>query len=153
MRTGVFVYTPALILAMDSPLKTALSIIFIITLAVGVFLFSRDDVTQASANKDQTEQLTNLPWQIKIDSLGRSNIFGITLGESSLLSLEEHFSHPAEIHLFRNRDDSLSVEAYFNKITLSHIDSRVIVELDLAPDTLENINASASKPKIMPSGT
>lgn len=134
-------------------MKTTISIICIIIIAIGTFLFSRNHPDQIPADERGREQLTDLPWQITIDASGNSNVFGVTLGKSSLKSLEEYFMRSAEVHLFRDRDNSLSVEAYFDKITLSHIDSRIIVELDLTVDALQKIHASAINPKIMPSGT
>ncbi len=134
-------------------MKTTISIACIIIITIGTFLFYDNHYTQIPADERGKEQLTDLPWQITIDARGNSNIFGVTLGESSLESLEEHFGHVAKTRLFRNRDGSLSVEAYFEKITLSHIDSRVIVELDVPAEVLQKMQVSATKPKIMPSGT
>lgn len=46
------------------------------------------------------EEYKNLPWQIEVTPDGLSQVFGVTLGKSTLSDVENQFQEPAEISLF-----------------------------------------------------
>ncbi|QEP43734.1 hypothetical protein D5085_11760 [Ectothiorhodospiraceae bacterium BW-2] len=78
-----------------------------------------------------------LPWQI--EPVGESiEVFGLTLGETTLAETEQRFLESAEVTLFV-RDGRHVVEAYFDSVTLAQIRAKVVVSLAFSATELEQI--------------
>ena len=108
---------------------------------------------QQTARKNQSiEKRTDLPWMVSVNPDGGSTIFGQTLGKSTLSDFQDHVKRQPEIRLFRDQDTSLSVEALFEKIDLGGIISNVILELDVPENELSELEKSALKRTVTPSG-
>lgn len=102
---------------------------------------------------DKTFQLADLPWQIKIDNNGNSTIFGQTLGSSTLRDLEKKLDQRAAIRVFRDPDGTLSLEAFFKKVSLARIDSKLVARLQISDRALEALESSALKKKTTATGS
>jgi len=79
------------------------------------------------------------PWQIEHTASGTTRVFGLTLGESSLQQAEQVFNAEAELSLFEPADKNHKriIEAYFDKVTLGGLSSRVVVVFDFTVEQLQ----------------
>lgn len=101
------------------------------------------------------EQLTDLPWQIEQDEHQRITVFGVTLGETTLQSIEEKWQAESSVALFSKNSKSatgLMLEAYFERLTLGAFQVRVVVLLQADQNWLRSIQQRSSRPKPGPSG-
>jgi hypothetical protein len=126
------------------------TLLIVIAIAIGIYLF----INQAPPSNNEGEgfQLTDLPWQIEVDSQGNSTIFGQKLGVSTLREFQEKINQQADIKVFRNPNGSLSLEAFFKKAKLARIDSKVAIRLQLSEEALSQLESHALKRKVTAAG-
>lgn len=79
----------------------------------------------------------NLPWQIERTQDGRTRVFSITLGETTLADAERLLGTPAEVTLFNARDGRRVVEAYFDPVNLSGLSAKMVLGVDVPVEMLE----------------
>ncbi|RLA20834.1 MAG: hypothetical protein DRQ61_09375 [Gammaproteobacteria bacterium] len=120
-------------------------------LLVATYLFVRPPPQNLAGS--ETFQLTDLPWQIEIDQNGDSTIFGQTLGTSTLRELEKKLGQPATIRVFRSQDNSLTLEAFFKKVSLARIDSKLVARLQSTKEALAEFESRALKRKVTATGS
>lgn len=77
-----------------------------------------------------------LPWMIEVDPDGRSRVFGLTLGQSTLADVRGIFGDEGEITMFATPDGVYSMEAFFRRIFLSGLNADFVAAIDLSQDTL-----------------
>ncbi len=80
-----------------------------------------------------------LPWDIKVDLQGGSEIFGLTLGKSTLEDARQIFSSDGKISLFITHDGQPALEAYFERIFLSGLRADFVLVLDAEADMLQGL--------------
>ncbi|HID45584.1 MAG TPA: hypothetical protein EYP34_07505 [Chromatiaceae bacterium] len=85
------------------------------------------------------EEYKYLPWQIEVTPDGLSQVFGITLGKSTLDEVENHFQEPAEVSLFATDDGKRMVEAFFNTVTMSGFKAKVVATLGFSNEELQGM--------------
>ena len=73
-----------------------------------------------------------LPWQVEVDSDGRSSVFGITLGVTPLDEARELFRDSGVTSLFVSPTGEYAVEVYFKALYLSGIKADLVLVLALA---------------------
>ncbi len=114
---------------MESKNIIGVLLVTIIALAIALSIPGREHNTRS-----------DLPWQIKNTATGSIEVFGLTIGESTLKQVENKFQEPAKISLFERREDGHRViEAYFDRILLSGIRAQVVVVIDTPDKLLEDI--------------
>jgi hypothetical protein len=92
------------------------------------------------------ERRTDLPWLITPTESGLINVFGITIGHSTLKQVESKFQEPAEVSMFERGSDGLRVvEAYFDRILLAGINAQVVVVIDVPANELEEFYKSGTR--------
>jgi hypothetical protein len=72
-----------------------------------------------------------VPWRIEVNADGSSSVLGVTLGHTTLGEVETLFDEGSELTLFVAKDDSISVEAFFEKIFLSGLRADMVMALDI----------------------
>lgn len=79
-----------------------------------------------------------LPWNVTQDVSGRSQVFGFTLGETTLADVRSLFGEDGKINLFQDpsRDDAYVVEAFFEQIHLQRLRADFVITLDVDQATL-----------------
>ncbi len=100
-------------------------------------------------------KVDNLPWQITIDAEGRSHVFNVTLEETTLWDAVKTWrSHPS-VGIFSNSDGTApeSVEAYFDKVRLGPITTKMVVRLKTTPEELQALWSGRYNREPQPSGT
>jgi len=85
---------------------------------------------------DERAGLRLYPWDLSRDAAGRTRVFGLSLGDSTLADARALLGEEGKVNLFVNPDGSHSVEVYFNNIYLSNIRADWILTLDLEADRL-----------------
>jgi hypothetical protein len=78
-----------------------------------------------------------LPWDIKVDGQGGSEVFGLTLDKSTLNQARAIFGSEGKISLFITRDGKPSLEAYFERASLSGLRADIVLVLDADAETLQ----------------
>ena len=83
--------------------------------------------------------VARLPWQDSTDAQGRSQVFGFTLGETTLAEVRKVFGEDGKINLFTHpgTDGGYAVEAFFDQIYLSRLRADFVIALEVDQDTLE----------------
>lgn len=113
---------------------------------IGLFV-----INHFNRQPDRDTVITDLPWLVSIDAQGRSNIFGQTLGKSTLRDIVMHAGRSAEIRLFLNRDGSYSLEAFMEYVNLGNIVSKLIVQIRGTDEEFQGLQKRAVKDEIGPS--
>lgn len=104
---------------------------------------------------DQTDKQSKddiYPWQIILEPDGNTRVFGITLGENSLNDATGLLGRNYKLGLFETIDQPLSLEAYFNEVTLGGISGKFVLTLDATQDELADLLQEAIKRKVLESG-
>lgn len=110
--------------------QIVLSILGVAVLAfVGVLLLMPESIEDGP---------TRLPWHIEQDSSGHSQVFGFTIGETSLAEVRELFGEDGKVNLFQDptRDEPYVVEAFFDQIHLQRLRADFVITLDVDQTTL-----------------
>lgn len=84
-----------------------------------------------------------LPWALEVESPQRVRAFGLWLGEATLADAEQRYRMPAEAGLFLDPGGRLSVEAYFDGITLAGLSAKLVLELQADATDLARWQAAA----------
>ncbi|MCK7576134.1 MAG: hypothetical protein MZV65_09680 [Chromatiales bacterium] len=84
------------------------------------------------------DEVVRLPWLIERDADGRPQIFGFTLGSTTLAEVRQVFREDGEINLFRSPGPSgtLAAEVYFEQIHLEGLRADFVLTLDADQATL-----------------
>jgi len=83
-----------------------------------------------SYNMDQSQNL-GFPWQVNKQADGSTTVFQINLGKTTLGQAEKLFNESAELSLFKPKDNNAVVEAYFDKILIGGLSSKIIVSFSI----------------------
>jgi hypothetical protein len=94
-----------------------------------------------------------LPWQIEVLPEGRSRVFGLTLGVSSIGEVQRRFGDDGELAIVTAPGEAGALELYYKDVTLGAITGRLIATAELATDELSAMRARAEKVEYMQSST
>jgi hypothetical protein len=80
-----------------------------------------------------------LPWRTATNAAGQTQVFGFTLGETSLAEVRELFGQEGTINLFETpgRPERYGVEVYFEQVYLQSLRADFVITLDVDQSTLE----------------
>ena len=123
-----------------------------ITLAMIVFSLSACERVDKQAKEDVYPRQNIYPWQIKLLPEGKSRVFGITLGESTLNDASILFEREYKLGLFETANQPLSLEAYFNEVTLGGISGKFVLTLEASQEELAELLKNTIKRKVLGSG-
>ncbi|MBK1644758.1 hypothetical protein CKO25_08870 [Thiocapsa imhoffii] len=107
-------------------------------LAVAVLAFLGVLLLMPPMIEDETPRL---PWLITLDEAGRTQVFGFTIGESTLAEVRALFGEEGKINLFQDptRDEPYVVESYFDQIHLQRLRADFVVTLDVDQAELDGM--------------
>jgi hypothetical protein len=79
-----------------------------------------------------------LPWLVTVDPAGHTQVFGFTLGQTTLAEVRTLFADEGTINLFETRDqgEHYGVEAFFEQVYLQSLRANFVFTLDLDQATL-----------------
>lgn len=103
--------------------KMILSILGVALFAfIGVMLLLPEEVEDG---------VVRLPWVVSVDPEGRSQVFGFTLGETTLGEVRRVFDEEGKLNLFADPlDGTYVVEAFFDQIWLNRLRGDFVLTLD-----------------------
>lgn len=129
-------------------MKVVFSVIALVLLAVIVpfFLPSPASVGKGDPN-------SNLPWQISIDAQGQSHVFGLTPGVSTLADVRQRLGNDVDVAIVASPDEVGDLEAYYTQVPLGFVLGRLILTVDLSPETIIAMRERALKAEHMESVT
>ena len=88
----------------------------------------------------------DLPWQVEIGENGaNSTVFGLTLGKSTLRDAVQKLGRRYELGIFQERDQGLSLEAYFRDAVVGGLNARLVLSAQLPDDRLDAFRAHAGE--------
>ena len=85
--------------------------------------------------------VVRLPWQVSRDESGRTQVFGLTLGETTLDEVRQVFGEDGEMNLFRTAEEPVrfTVEAYFEQIYLQRLRADFVMTLEADQERLREM--------------
>ena len=92
------------------------------------------------------------PWQITIQPDGKARVFGIILNETSLIDAATLLGRDYKIGLFETSNQPMSLEAYFNEVTMGGISGKFVMTLEATQDELAELLQNAVKREVLESG-
>jgi hypothetical protein len=89
--------------------------------------------------QERDDDMLRLPWLVDTDAQGRTQVFGFTIGETTLSDVRDVFGEEGKINLFSHpdRERRYSVEAYFDRIYLNGLRADFVMTLDAGQDDLQ----------------
>ena len=125
------------------------AIILLVLLAAIVAAFSVLYDGGSNPNPEQTVQ--GLPWHIEILPGGESQVFGITLGVSTLADAGRLLGD-GELAIVVNSEQDYGLEMFFARYTAGVFSGKLILVADFPNDRLEQLVAGAGRRKYLESG-
>jgi len=114
-----------------------------VLLAVYPFVFDESEPGQ---------KVEGLPWQIELGVNGASTVFGLTPGKSSLADAVSVLGDDAQLAIVESKGEVGTLEMYFGHYRAGLISGKMILQAEVAPETLEIWKQAAVKVDYMPSG-
>ena len=102
---------------------------------------------------DGTIRVKNLPWQITIVDPHTLHVLDLDVGKSTLGDAVKILKSEYELAWFENQDNSISLEAYFIRVSLSGLRAKVLLELNVDNLGIDYLKKNSGKPKIQTSRT
>jgi hypothetical protein len=125
--------------------KIALGVLLITILAIAIAILA------PGARKTSSDP--KLPWLVEIGEDGANQVFGLTLGKSTIGEIRELFAEDGEVSLFRSPEGRYSLEAYFDKIFLSGLRGNFVFRISAEQSLLDEIYHSGARISQLGSGT
>ena len=121
----------------------------VIFLAIIVIAF----MSLKPASKHDTENVKGLPWQIEILPDGDSNVFGVTLGQSTLGDARERLGDDMTLAIIvAAGQDTGGLEMFYSRYKAGVFSGKLVLAADMAPETLTQLTERAIKSEYMKSG-
>ena len=109
-------------------------------------------VMSACERADKQPKEDVYPWQITVQTDGKTRVFGITLNESTLSEAAVLLGRDYKLGLFETSGMPLSLEAYFNEVTLGGISGKFVMTLEATQDEMKALLDKSFKRKVLESG-
>jgi len=119
--------------------------LFLIVLAFVILITSINDQRYKVASD-------KLPWQITISENGLSEVFGITLNQTSVREALTTLQAFPEIAAFEHKNGRRNLEAYISSISLSGLNAKIILEFAVSDDDLTRYIKDSVNKEGTPSG-
>ena len=86
-----------------------------------------------------------LPWDIRLDVTGNSEVFGLSLGKSILNDARALFRDEGKVSLFITHEGKPDLEAYFERVYLSGLRADFVLVLEADEGTLQELYERGSR--------
>ena len=106
-----------------------------------------------SSKQEGIDPNSNLPWQISLDGAGRSQVFGLTLGVSTLADLRQRLGSEIDVAIIAEPNELGTLEAYYSQVPLGFVLAKVIATVDTPKEAISEMRDRALKAKHMESMT
>lgn len=106
----------------------------------------------ALPERGQVQRFENLPWQIKVQDSGRTEVFGMVLGQTTLADLDGRRLPVPDIRLFVEPDGGRSAEAFFQNARIPPFEANLVMLLGVDDAGLERLWTERTSERPTPSG-
>ncbi len=110
-------------------------------------------VWQFAHYQPQDVPTSGLPWQIETLPGGEAQVFGLTLGKSTLADARARFGPEMQLAVIAEPDERGNVEGYYEGVTAGFVAGKLIVTADLPPEAIDGMRERAPKTQYMQSTT
>ena len=110
-------------------------------------------VWQFATYKPQSVPSSGLPWQIETLPGGEAQVFGLTLGRSTLADARARFGTEMQLAVIAEPGEDGNVEGYYESVTAGFVAGKLIVTADLPAATIDAMRERAPKTQYMQSTT
>jgi hypothetical protein len=117
-------------------MKPFIAAFIAILLAIGLLFFN-------SNKPDNNAVVTGLPWQIDILPEGNTRVFGITLGQTTLGEAIALLGDDLDLAIIAAPHETGALEAYYSRYSAGPITGKLLLILDIAPETLAPLRERA----------
>jgi hypothetical protein len=128
-------------------MKITYSILALLFIAI---LWTWTQMPEISTNQ---ELVTELPWIIKTDEQGGSEVFGLAIENATVRQAQQRFNDEAEFGIFLDKDGTRSLEAFFNHTYIAGLQARITLTLKTSEDELKLFAEQAIDKKAQPSNS
>ncbi len=126
----------------------SVSLIIIVALAAfGWWFYINISTPQA----DSGVRVRNLPWQITVLNPHTTHVLDLDIGRSTLGDAVKVLRSEYNLAWFDNPDNSISLEAYFIRVSLSGLRAKIVLGLDPANLDIDYLKQNSGKPKVQTS--
>ena len=105
-----------------------------------------------STNRNPDQDL-GFPWQVTNNADGSTTVFKIQLGKTTLGEIEQQFQESAELSMFKPKEGEAVVEAYFDKILIGGLSSKIIVSFSIDQNKIISMYDEGVRISTLGSGT
>lgn len=126
--------------------------LFFAILAVIIAILVAPMVLSPSPDNQSGKPVTGLPWQIETLPDGRSRLFDLTLGTSTMTDARARFGD-GEMALVAAPGEADTLELYFNDVTLGVVTGKLVATANVAADVMVAMRQRATKTEYMKSNT
>ena len=110
-------------------------------------------VWQFAHYQPQDVPSSGLPWQIETLPGGEAQVFGLTLGRSTLADARARFGPEMQLAVIAEPDERGNVEGYYEGVTAGFVAGKLIVTAELPPEAIDGMRERAPKTQYMQSTT
>lgn len=106
---------------------STLAVLLIVAGTIGWSMYAglRDEASQARAN--------GLPWQVQVRPEGRSEVFGLTLGQATLGDLQARFGDELHVGLIVPNGGEPALEAFVESLRAGFVTGRLVAAFEADP--------------------
>lgn len=127
-------------------MSTKLKLLYAILIGLAIF-------TLWPAGDDGQRSSSMRVWNAQLDDQGRLHILGVVLGQSTLKQAEAALHSQSERALFVKVEAPAGVQETLEAFFPTSPDrAKIVIELEAAPELIEDIKAQAQRPMAFPSG-
>jgi len=124
--------------------------VFLSVLAFAIVaLFAAQQLTDSGPPQHHA----GFPWEVKQLESGHSQVFSLTLGQSTLSQAEKLFREVAELTLFSAEGSEPVVEAFFEEVKIAGLKSKMVMAIDIPPAQLNGMFERGVRIATLGSGT
>ena len=110
-------------------------------------------VWQFAHYQPQDVPTSGLPWQIETLPGGEAQVFGLTLGKSTLADARARFGPEMQLAVIAEPGEDGNVEGYYESVTAGFVAGKLIVTAELSPELIAGMRERAPKTQYMQSTT
>jgi hypothetical protein len=100
-----------------------------------------------------TDNVKGLPWQIELLPEGRSKVFGVTLGQSTLGEARLQLGEDMTLAIIvASGQEAGSLEMFYSRYKAGVFTGKLVLAAELQPETLAQLMERAAKSEYMDSG-
>lgn len=103
-------------------------------------------------SEQELDPIMTMPWETTIMDDGNIQVFGIHLGKTTLEQAQHIFNLYGKTAIFSQPNHELTIESYFDSINLGGLSAKVILNLMLPEQQIQDLLIHTTNDILQPSG-